>query len=133
MNREERNRYKRSRDVRWAAKLRKFTWRISMVNETSEDNSDKTLFIFHGAWHGLLRKIFEPMRGTMLQDYRIQQVRLPDMINGKCCEQTEVEVSNPNFQLLSPNEWCRLIGSIMTRSIRCEVTVCKDYEQFLNL
>lgn len=94
---------------------------------------DRAVFVFHGASRGLLTTVLDRLRTVMMDDYEIRRVRMADMANGKCPDYLEVTVTRPDFQLAAPREWCRLMGVMMNRCCRVELTICATYEQFLNL
>ena len=106
-------------------------FRFSMAIRESDDGTPPT-FVFHGPTTAMIKRVFNQLRGTMLKDYTYRMVRLPDMLNGCCPAHWEVEVVQPDFHLASPREWCTLIAKLLSRCVRCEVTIFKTYEQFLN-
>ena len=108
--------------------------RISVaLKEGDSDNPDKAVFVFHGASRRLLKAVFDRLQKVMMESYDIQRVQIPDMVNGRCPDQWEVTVVKPDFILAAPREWMRLMGVMMNRCVRCELTICSSYEQFLNL
>lgn len=119
-----------TRGKRW---LRKdMLLRIAIAIKENDDGAAPT-FVFHGPTSGMIKKVFNRLRGVMMQDYSFRKVRLPDMVNGCCPSYWEVTVTKPDFHLAAPVEWCRLLAKLLSRCVRCDVNICKSYEQFLNL
>ena len=86
-----------------------------------------------GCPKGLLRAVTDRLRGVMAEDIEIQVVRLPDLVQGVQTSWYEVVCRGADVRLAAPLEWCRLMAGLMNRYLRCEVTLCQSYEQFLRL
>ena len=111
--------------------LRHCTFRIAFAVEPTEAQRQVVL-VFHGAWEGLLHKVFGRLQGAMFSGYTIVRQQMSDMVNGKCCEQLRVTISNPDLLLCSLSSWPRLIALLLKKITACEVTYCQTYEAFLN-
>ena len=111
--------------------LRHCTFRIAFAVEPSEVQRQVVL-VFHGAWEGLLHRVFGKLQGAMFSGYTIVRQQMSDMVNGKSVEQLRVTISNPNLLLISIRSWPRLITLALNKITPCEVTYCQTYEAFLN-
>ena len=86
-----------------------------------------------GCPRGLLRAVTDRLRGVMAEEVEIRVVRLPDLVQGVQTSWYEVVCRGADVRLAAPLEWCRLMAGLMNRYLRCEVTLCQSYEQFLRL
>lgn len=119
-----------TRGKRW---IRRDTILRVAIAIKEDDDGGVEAFVFHGPTGGMVKRVFDQLCGTMMQDYSYCKVRLPDMVNGCCPAHWEVKVVKPDFHLAAPAEWCNLIARLMSRCHPCIVKICKNYEQFLNL
>ena len=132
-------------EYRRMQRLRGMTFRVAVVVQGDKDGDNDTdptmvkperpqvTLSFKGSQRALLQVVFDRLRGVLMQEYEIRPVILPEMVNGTQTSWYDVVCFEPDVQLASPQEWCPLIARMMNRCIRCEMTVCRNYEQFLNL
>ena len=106
---------------------------LRMAIAVKDGNGEESVFVLHGPTTAMKRRVFNQLRGVMMKDYSFSKVRMVDIINGRCPDHWEVTVTKPDFHLAAPLEWCRLIAKLLSRCVRCDVKICKNYEQFLNL
>ena len=100
---------------------------------TGTERSGAMTIAVKGCPKGLLRAVTDRLRGVMAEDIEIQVVRLPDLVQGVQTSWYDVVCTDADTQLAAPMEWCRLAARLMNRHLRCEVTLCQSYEQFLRL
>lgn len=111
--------------------LQRCTFRIAFAVEPGEA-ADKVVLVFHGAWEGLLQRVFSRLQGALFQGFTVARQQMADMVNGKSTNQLRVVISQPNLLLCSLASWPRLIALALKKLTRCEVTFCHSYEVFLN-
>ena len=120
-------------------RLRGMTFRVAMVvmmpatEVAGTERSGVMTIAVKGCPKGLLRAVTDRLRGVMAEDIEIQVVRLPDLVQGVQTSWYEVVCRGADVRLAAPLEWCRLMAGLMNRYLRCEVTLCQSYEQFLRL
>ena len=120
-------------------RLRGMTFRVAMVvmapdaKATGTGRSGAMTIAVKGCPKGLLRAVTDRLRGVMAEGIEIQVVRLPDLVQGVQTSWYEVVCHGADVRLAAPLEWCRLMAGLMNRYLRCEVTLCQSYEQFLRL
>lgn len=68
----------------------------------------------------------------MFGSYEIHEDFNWDFLNGKCYRGIEVRIANPDFGLMSVDEWPMMIGHYLKKTCRCEVIYYKSYDKFLN-
>ena len=120
-------------------RLRGMTFRVAMVvmmpatEVAGTERSGAMTIAVKGCPKGLLRAVTDRLRGVMAEEVEIQVVRLPDLVQGVQTSWYEVVCRQADVRLAAPLEWCRLMAGLMNRYLRCEVTLCQSYEQFLRL
>ena len=120
-------------------RLRGMTFRVAMVvmmpatEVAGTERSGVMTIAVKGCPKGLLRAVTDRLRGVMAEDIEIQVVRLPDLVQGVQTSWYDVVCRGADVRLAAPLEWCRLMAGLMNRYLRCEVTLCQSYEQFLRL
>ena len=100
---------------------------------TGTERSGVMTIAVKGCPKGLLRAVTDRLRGVMAEEVEIRVVRLPDLVQGVQTSWYEVVCRGADVRLAAPLEWCRLMAGLMNRYLRCEVTLCQSYEQFLRL
>ena len=134
---------KNDAEYRRMKRLQGMTFRVAMAirEDYTEDCSatvvggtgNQLIISVKGAQRALLRAVFDRLNGVLMADYEIQPVMLQEMVQGVQTSWYDVVCHKPDTHMASPIEWCRLIARLMNRYLRCEVTMCAKYEQFLNL
>ena len=120
-------------------RLRGMTFRVAMVvmmpatEVAGTGRSGVMTIAVKGCPKGLLRAVTDRLRGVMAESIDIDVVRLPDLVQGVQTSWYEVVCRGADVRLAAPLEWCRLAARLMNRHLRCEVTLCQSYEQFLRL
>ena len=120
-------------------RLRGMTFRVAMVvmmpatEVAGTGRSGVMTIAVKGCPKGLLRAVTDRLRGVMAESIDIDVVRLPDLVQGVQTSWYEVVCRGADVRLAAPLEWCRLMAGLMNRYLRCEVTLCQSYEQFLRL
>ena len=120
-------------------RLRGMTFRVAMVvmmpatEVAGTGRSGMMTIAVKGCPKGLLRAVTDRLRGVMAEEVEIRVVRLPDLVQGVQTSWYEVVCRQADVRLAAPLEWCRLMAGLMNRYLRCEVTLCQSYEQFLRL
>ena len=120
-------------------RLRGMTFRVAMVvmmpatEVAGTERSGVMTIAVKGCPKGLLRAVTDRLRGVMAEEVEIEVVRLPDLVQGVQTSWYEVVCRQADVRLAAPLEWCRLMAGLMNRYLRCEVTLCQSYEQFLRL
>ena len=120
-------------------RLRGMTFRVAMVvmmpatEVAGTGRSGVMTIAVKGCPKGLLRAVTDRLRGVMAEEVEIRVVRLPDLVQGVQTSWYEMVCRGADVRLAAPLEWCRLMAGLMNRYLRCEVTLCQSYEQFLRL
>ena len=120
-------------------RLRGMTFRVAMVvmmpatEVAGTGRSDAMTIAVKGCPKGLLRAVTDRLRGVMAEEVEIRVVRLPDLVQGVQTSWDEVVCRGADVRLAAPLEWGRLMAGLMNRHLRCEVTLCANYDQFLQL
>ena len=129
-------------EYRRMKRLQGMTFRVAVAvwepdelarQEMTDQERRQVTFSFKGAQKALLRAVFDRLRGVLMRDYEIRPVMLPEMVQGIQTSWYDVVCTDADTQLASPHEWCRLAARLMNRHLRCEVTLCANYDQFLQL
>lgn len=111
---------------------RRVTWNVAF-SIRQDEGGEPVVFVFRGAWHGLLQRVFDHMRGVMLSQYEITEEEMPCVLPHRCHRQLCVEVSGRDFLCQSTDTWVVLIERYLQRTVPCRVKYFPKYDRFLNL
>lgn len=86
----------------------------------------------HGAAKVMVRRVVDPFRGTLYQDYTLEWEPMGQRVNGRCSRTLVLTIDGPDLHRLGVDQWVPLIKDRMERLFLCRVKVYDDYNQWLN-
>jgi len=106
------------------------TWR-TYCGPNGEEMRKFTIEL-HGAAKVMVKRVIEPLRGTLCKDYTLKCEQIIDRLNGRCNRSMVLTIDSPDLHSLSVEQWLPFIKNRMESLFLCHVTVYDDYTQFLN-